>query len=120
MSKRKIIINHVLENYNTIPEQLFKSESTCCVFRHAHSKKWYGIIMNIPESKVGLDTGEYIDVLNVKCDPDTVSVLSFQKGFAPAYHMNKKHWLTILLDGSVTEEQIYNLLDISYELTRKR
>ena len=40
-----------------------------------------------------------------------------QTGFAPAYHMNKKHWLTILLNGSVNDDEIYNLLDMSYEMT---
>lgn len=41
-----------------------------------------------------------------------------QTGFAPAYHMNKKHWLTILLNGSIDDDEIYNLLDMSYEMTK--
>lgn len=60
---------------------------------------------------------DMIDVLNVKCEPDMVAVLAHQEGFAPAYHMNKRHWLTVRLDGSVSREQIFHLLDISYELT---
>ncbi|MBF1202590.1 MAG: MmcQ/YjbR family DNA-binding protein, partial [Fusobacterium periodonticum] len=36
----------------------------------------------------------------------------------PAYHMNKKHWCTICLDGTVELEKIYNLIDISYELAK--
>ena len=117
---RNDVIEYIKETYEIIPEYLFKSDPECCVFRHRHSKKWFGIIMNISADKVGLEAEKYIDVLNVKCDPEMVAVLSCQSGFAPAYHMNKKHWLTILLDGSVPNEQIAQLLNISYELTKKR
>ena len=117
---REDVIEYIKETYEIIPEYLFKSDPECCVFRHLHSKKWFGIIMNISADKVGLEADTYIDVLNVKCDPEMVAVLNCQSGFAPAYHMNKKHWLTILLDGGVSNEQIAQLLDISYELTKKR
>lgn len=117
---RNDVIEYIKETYEIIPEYLFKSDPECCVFRHRHSNKWFGIIMNISADKVGLEAEKYIDVLNVKCDPEMVAVLNCQLGFAPAYHMNKKHWLTILLDGSVSNEQIAQLLDISYELTKKR
>lgn len=117
---RNDVIEYIKETYEIIPEYLFKSDPECCVFRHRHSNKWFGVIMNISADKVGLEADTYIDVLNVKCDPEMVAVLNCQSGFAPAYHMNKKHWLTILLDGSVLNEQIAQLLDISYELTKKR
>ena len=117
---RNDVIEYIKETYEIIPEYLFKSDPECCVFRHLHSKKWFGIIMNISADKVGVEADTYIDVLNVKCDPEMVAVLNCQRGFAPAYHMNKKHWLTILLDGSVSNEQIAQLLDISCELTKKR
>ena len=117
---RNDVIEYIKETYEIIPEYLFKSDPECCVFRHLHSKKWFGIIMNISADKVGVEADTYIDVLNVKCDPEMVAVLNCQSGFAPAYHMNKKHWLTILLDGGVSNEQIAQLLDISYELTIKR
>ena len=117
---REDVIEYIKETYEIIPEYLFKSDPECCVFRHLHSKKWFGIIMNISADKVGLEADTYIDVLNVKCDPEMVAVLNCQSGFAPAYHMNKKHWLTILLDGSVSNEQITQLLDFSFELTKKR
>lgn len=117
---RNDVIECIKETYEIIPEYLFKSDPECCVFRHRHSKKWFGVIMSISADKVGLEADTYIDVLNVKCDPEMVAVLNCQSGFAPAYHMNKKHWLTILLDGSVLNEQIAQLLDISYELTKKR
>ena len=56
-------------------------------------------------------------MLNVKCDPVLGSFLRTQEGFHPAYHMNKEQWLTIRLDGSVSEKEIKHLLDLSYDLT---
>ncbi len=48
-----------------------------------------------------------------------IGSLRLSKGFLPAYHMNKEHWITILLDGSVEREKIKQLIDLSYELTEK-
>ena len=55
---------------------------------------------------------------NVKCDPVLIGSLREQSGFFPAYHMNKENWISILLDGSVPEDVIKNLINMSYELTR--
>lgn len=138
---RAVIYDYVREAYGTVPDQPFSDDFDSTVLRHRRSQKWYGLIMKIPRRKIGLpqsDTGDVlsgkcgsdridvlngkcdsdrIDVLNVKCEPDMVAVLAHQEGFAPAYHMNKRHWLTVRLDGSVSREQIFHLLDISYELT---
>lgn len=43
-----------------------------------------------------------------------------EEGILPAYHMNKEHWITVLLDGTVEKEEICNLIDISFELTIKK
>lgn len=120
MTQKNRIIQYLSKTYHTNPEYLFKTDPNSCIFRHRDNLKWYGIIMNIPGRRVGLSTDEPIDILNVKCDPDQVSFLAVQKGFAPAYHMNKTHWLTILLDGSVSEKQIYRLIDRSFELTKNK
>ncbi len=45
-------------------------------------------------------------------------MLREQSGYLPAYHMNKERWITIRLDGSVPEEEIKNLIDMSYHLTK--
>mgnify|MGYP000517419295 CR=1 FL=1 len=60
-----------------------------------------------------------MDVVNLKCEPDLIPNLINEKGIYPAYHMNKKHWCTIYLDGTVGLEEIYKLIDISYELAEK-
>ena len=57
-----------------------------------------------------------IDILNVKCDPELVGMIIQTYGFLPGYHMNKRHWLTILLDGFVSEAKTLDFLDMSYDL----
>lgn len=117
MVTRKDILKYTEENYNTLPEHLWAKNPNFEVLRHKHNQKWYALIMDIPRDKVGLEGNEVIDVMNIKCEPDMILSLSEQKGFCTAYHMNKKHWLTIILDGTVSDNEIYNLIDLSYELT---
>ena len=67
---------------------------------------------------MGFPGGEIISVVNVKCDPRLIGSFREEPGIFPAYHMNKAHWLTIALDGSVDAETMKFLLDMSYELTK--
>ena len=57
-----------------------------------------------------------VDIINVKCEPDMVGLLTQTYGFLPGYHMNKNTGITILLDGTVSEAKILDFLDMSYDL----
>ena len=72
--------------------------------------------MQVEKSRLGLDGNTKIDIINVKCDPDMVGLLTQTYGFLPGYHMNKKYWITMLLDGTVSEAKILDFLDMSYDL----
>ncbi|WP_193165928.1 MmcQ/YjbR family DNA-binding protein [Microbulbifer hainanensis] len=57
---------------------------------------------------------------NLKCDPDEAQALrDIFTGVLPGYHMNKKHWNTVLLDGSVPDYEIERMMDRSYGLVVK-
>ena len=75
--------------------------------------------MKIPKTRLGEYSDRIVDIVNIKCDPIMLGSLLEEKGFYPAYHMNKEHWITICLDGSVDDEKILSLIDISYDLTVK-
>lgn len=117
MVTRADILKYAEENYNTVSEHLWAKSPHNEILRHKHNQKWYAILMDVPKCKVGLEGNEIIDIINVKLDPDMVLSLCEQKGFSKAYHMNKKHWLTIILDGTVSDNEIYNLIDFSYGIT---
>ena len=98
----------------------FEDELDAWCFRHPDNKKWFALVMRIKKRKLGIDSDEYIDVVNMKCAPEIMDDLYFESGVFPAYHMSKKHWLTLALDGSCADETIMWVTKISYDLTRKK
>lgn len=124
MAKSKLteaVIKYVAEKYGVEPEFLWENDFDDGALRHPDTKKWFGIIMmNTRHSVLGLSGEGRVDVINVKCDPLLIERLIDGKGYLPAYHMNKRHWITLLLDGSVDERALFALIDRSYDLTRKK
>ncbi|MBW1841765.1 MAG: MmcQ/YjbR family DNA-binding protein [Deltaproteobacteria bacterium] len=58
--------------------------------------------------------------INLKCDPDlALHLRSAYNAVLPGYHMNKKHWNTVVLDGSMPDEEILSMIDDSYDLVVK-
>ncbi|MDR1899037.1 MAG: MmcQ/YjbR family DNA-binding protein [Treponema sp.] len=117
MSKRTDIFKYVKRKYRTDPDYPFMKFPDYAVLRHSKNKKWYGVIMNVPNDKLGITGDGSSEAINVKCYPEIIGDLRTDKGILPAYHMNRDHWITILLGGAVRDEKIYQLLDMSYELT---
>ena len=68
---------------------------------------------------VGLDASPL--QFNVKCDPDKAIELreEFPEAVLPGYHMNKKHWNTIIVDGTLSQKQLKEMMDHSYALVAK-
>lgn len=115
--ERKELFEWAKETYGTEPDYPWNDWN--CVLRHKHNNKWYALVMEIEERKLGLDGNRVVDVLNVKCDPILSVFLWTQTGFFPAYHMNKDKWISIILDGTVSANEIKNLVALSYQLTEK-
>ena len=115
--ERSELFEWVKETYGTAPEYPWNDWNA--VLRHAESKKWYAVILEVSVQKLGLAGNQIIDILNVKSDPLLIGSLRSKQGYFPAYHMNKEKWVSIALDGSVPDDEIKNLLDMSYKLTRK-
>lgn len=115
---RKLLLDYVKEKYGTIPEEPWEDNNHATI-KTTNSKKWYGIFMSIPYKTLGLDKGEKIDVLNVKLNPELIESLIDKKHFFPAYHMNKKYWITILLDSDTDLNLVKSLIDESFKLVEK-
>ena len=113
--KRAEIYEYVKKQYGTVPEYLWKESPESAVLRHPNGK-WYAVLMQVEKSKLGLEGDTKVDIIDVKCDPDMVGLLTETYGFLPGYHMNKKYWITMLLDGTVSEAKILDFLDMSYDL----
>ena len=113
--KTEEIFEYVQKQYGTVPEYLWSKSPDSAVLCHKNGK-WYAVIMRVEKSKLGLDGDGTVDVLDVKCDPEMTGMIIQTYGFLPGYHMNKQHWITILLDGSVSEAKTLDFLDMSYDL----
>ena len=99
--KREEIYEYVKKQYGTVPEYLWKESPESAVLRHPNGK-WYAVLMQVEKSRLGLEGDTKVDIIDVKCDPDMVGLLTQTYGFLPGYHMNKKYWITMLLDGTVS------------------
>ncbi len=122
MNLKQQLLAYAKETYKTNPDYPFRRFPTCAALRHTDNRKIYGMFMDVQRKKLGLthEPDEYINILNIKIEPDIKMILSGQKGIQSAYHMHAGSWITILLDGCVSFEQILPLLDMSYELTSSR
>lgn len=118
MINRGEIFAFVKEKFGTDPDYPWFKYPDYAVLRHNGNGKWYGLIMNVPKIKLGLSGEESVDIIDLKCDPGVISLLRNEQGTLPAYHMNKEHWITIVLDSPFPKEEIYNLIDWSYNLTK--
>ena len=112
------MFNYVSEQYGSEPEYLWAKTPDTAVLRHKGTKKWYAIFMDIPRRYLGLAGEEHIDIMNVKCTPAVREIMLAEGSAYPAYHMNKQHWISLPLDGSLEFETIVSLVCESYELTK--
>ena len=113
------IIEYIREKYGDEPEFLWGDYPDTAVWRRKESKKWYGAIMTVSKSKLGLDGSENVEIIDLHAAPDFIDGIVDGKAYFRGYHMNKRRWLTVLLDGSVPESEIFPIIDASYRLAVK-
>ena len=89
------------------------------MLRHADTRKWYGIVMKVPRRKFGFDSDEAVDVVNLKLPLDMYGSFGAADGVYPAYHMNKMHWISVLLPDAQTELTQF-LTSVSYDATKEK
>ena len=112
---REELFQWVKQEYGTEAEYPWKDSNA--VLRRADNNKWYGVILSVAGSKLGLEDDNIIDVINLKSDPMLIGSLRGQKGYFPAYHMNKTQWLSALLEESLNDETVKRLIDWSFQAT---
>ena len=118
MTRQKLAA-YLTEIYGITGAYLFARYPNFLVFRHTDNKKWFAVLMDIPGKNLGLTGEEKNSVVNLKCDSRLIGSFRMEPGIFPGWHMNKAHWLTVVLDGTVEDEKIRFLVNISYELTKK-
>ena len=118
-NKKLRLMEYCTAQFGTKPEAPWEDSPDFYTFKTARRNKWYALFMTIPYKSLGLAAKGTLDVVNVKLPPEKVAYLIDRVHFYPAYHMNKKHWLTIILDKEADEPLVQQLLEESYALVEK-
>jgi len=102
-------IKYSLSLANAFEDRPFPDDYSSVVMKHTDNKKWFALMMEVK--------GEIY--LNVKTNPEYSELLRKTYDYIiPAYHMNKEHWNTIILDERSDSSLVEELIKQSYELTK--
>ncbi len=117
-SQTKRIMSLVQEKYDNQLEYLWEKSPDTAVLRHEGNQKWYAVLMRIPWDKLDKGREGLVEAVNLK--NNQVADLLSQKGIYPAFHMNKRYWISLTLDDSLSDDDVLDLLEISWNLTLKK
>lgn len=115
----KAVIAYVKDTYGDELEYLWQKFPDNAVVRRKDNKKWYAAILTVSRRKLGFDSDEMVEILDLRINPDEMESTVDNIRYFPGYHMNKKHWYTICLDGTVGMDEICCRIDESYKLAKK-
>ena len=118
MTKREFL-EYCMDTYGTSPDYPFEDDFETAVLRHSDNRKWYALVMWVARSKFGLECDELTCVVNLKLPSEMFGSFGAADGVYPAYHMNKLHWISVILDD-VSEELLHFLVNASYEATKQK
>lgn len=116
--KRSEIEKYIKEKFDVLGEQIFPKYPNFSAFRHKKNEKWFALLMDISASKLGLESDEIIEVLNLKCSPDLAMVLVDEEQIFKVYHMNKKHLISVNLNSKISQKAVFDLIDESFSLSK--
>ncbi len=117
MSQKEELIAYSREIYGITGDHPFPRDLVSEVLRHPENRKWFALFMEMDRAKLGASVSENVTVMNLKCDPYLAGSVQDGRSIFPGYHMNRRNWITVVLDGSVSMDQLRSLLDLSYDLT---
>lgn len=113
------MVEYIKAEYGTEPEFLWPGRyPSYAVFRHGDNKKWFALVATIFGKSLGLNDDKAIDVINLKFDKNqTYDFAATSDHIFPAYHMDKNNWITVWLDGTLSDELLFELIRKSYLLS---
>ena len=116
---KQSFLDDCLGTFGTLPDYPFDEDFETAVFRHADNRKCFALLMKVSRRKFGFDSDETIDIVNLKLPVEMFGSFGKADGVYPAYHMNKLHWISVLLPDA-SDETIAFLSGVSYEATKSK
>ena len=117
--RKYVFLEYCLNTYGTSPDYPFDEDLETAVLRHTDNRKWYAIVMRVSRRKFGFDNDEAIDVVNLKLPTEMFGSFGAADGVYPAYHMNKLHWISVLLPDA-PDDVVQFLTNVSFEATKSK
>ena len=108
---------YIFDHYSTEPDYPFDEDFETAVLRHKGSRKWFAVVMKVSRRKFGIDSDEAVDIVNLKIPLEMFGFFGKEQGVYPAYHMNKLHWVSVLLSDTA-DSTVEFLANVSYEETK--
>ena len=112
----------ILERFQVAPDFPWEKETryqSYGTFRHASNRKWFALIMHVKRAVLDKnDNPALVDIINLKIQPEQGEALRQLSSIYPAYHMNHKTWISVVLDDTHPDAAIMKWIDESYRLTQ--
>lgn len=113
------LLGYVKDTYGDEIEYPWK-DTDAAVIRSHLSRKWYAVFMKVHPSKIGLGGSQPIRIMNLHGTAEQVAVLVDGERYFPGWHMNRKYWYTVCLDGSIPVFELQRRIDESFELSQPK
>lgn len=119
-NQAKDVIKYITDTFNDTLEYLWEKFPDNAIWRNKHNNKWYGVILNLPLEKLGIDEKKVYTVLNVRYPKDRIKDFIDNNLIFPGYHMNKNNWISIILDERMDTKLVMKLIDESYQISLRK
>ena len=113
---KQSFLSYCCARLGVTPVYPFAGDTETAVLRHGDSRKWFALLMNVSRRKFGFNSDVCIPVVNLKLPLDMFGSFGPAQGVYPAYHMNKLHWISVLLPDA-PEDVVQFLVGVSYTAT---
>ena len=117
--RKQEFLKYCRDTYGTTPDYPFDDLFETAVLRHANNRKWYALVMRVSRRKFGFESDEVIDVVNLKLPTEMFGSFGAADGVYHAYHMNKLHWISVLLPNA-PDDIVQFLTNVSFEATKAK
>ncbi len=109
-------LKQIQAEFSVEPEFLWDKSPDSAAFRRQDNRKWFAVMMTVERSKIGLDGHGSVEIIDLKGKPQDIAGRLGDRRFLKAYHMNKTHWFTVCLNGSLPDDELFALIAESYRL----
>lgn len=118
MTKQKFL-EYCHSVHGILPDYPFNGKYQATVLRHEDNRKWYALIMTVSRCKLGLNSDETADIVNLKLPIEMFGSFDASDGVYPAFHMNKLHWVSVIL-ADASDSLIEFLTNVSFDITKSK